>query len=461
MQTLLIIVGVAAGVAVVAYISALITGLQSNTLEKTLGAQAHVTVSAPDDVVMPAARAGLGRRRAGADAAARAAAALDRQLAGAGAGARSHARRWRPSRRWWPAPGWRSAARPSKSIALIGVDLDRYDRIVHLRSKVVAGVARLGPGEGIIGRELADDLGVRVGDRVEPASPATRHRLAARHRAGGPGRARAEPPHRDRAAARRAEPGGPARRRHQPRPGAGRRVGRAGAGRRAGAALPLQGGELAGGQCAAGVGAECAVGQHGADPRRGDGGGGAGHRQRAGGVGGAEAPRDRHPARDGRHAGPGAARLPAAGRDRRRARLGAGRAAGGGADLGLHDLRARLRRPAAVRDHAGAGPGAAHRRASPRCAACWPPSRRRGAPRRSTRRRRSACEPPCDERTPPGTADRARRHPQELQPRPAQRGRGAARRVVRARQGRVRRADRARRARARARCSTSSACSSR
>jgi lipoprotein-releasing system permease protein len=54
----------------------------------------------------------------------------------------------------------------SKAIALVGVDLDRYDRIVSLRSKVVDGQARLGPGEGIIGRELADDLGVRVGDRV-------------------------------------------------------------------------------------------------------------------------------------------------------------------------------------------------------------------------------------------------------------------------------------------------------
>ncbi len=54
MQTVLIIVGVAAGVAVVAYISALITGLQRNTLEKTLGAQAHVTLSARDDVVLPA-----------------------------------------------------------------------------------------------------------------------------------------------------------------------------------------------------------------------------------------------------------------------------------------------------------------------------------------------------------------------------------------------------------------------
>jgi multidrug efflux pump subunit AcrA (membrane-fusion protein) len=55
MQTLLIIVGVAAGVAVIAYISALINGLQANTLAKTLGAQAHISLRAPDDLVTPAA----------------------------------------------------------------------------------------------------------------------------------------------------------------------------------------------------------------------------------------------------------------------------------------------------------------------------------------------------------------------------------------------------------------------
>ena len=44
MQTLLIIVGVAAGVAVVAYISALIAGLQRNTIEQHLpGAGQHET----------------------------------------------------------------------------------------------------------------------------------------------------------------------------------------------------------------------------------------------------------------------------------------------------------------------------------------------------------------------------------------------------------------------------------
>ncbi len=165
MQTLLIIVGVAAGVAVVAYISALITGLQRNTLDKTLGAQAHVTLSAPDDVVLaartPAAettaltqtqpRAQRPRSIGNWQAlvpileAMPAVTAVSPMVAGAGLAVRGEA---------------------SKSIALMGVELDRYDRIVHLRSKVVEGIARLEPGEGVIGRELAADLGVRVGDRV-------------------------------------------------------------------------------------------------------------------------------------------------------------------------------------------------------------------------------------------------------------------------------------------------------
>ena len=165
MQTVLIIAGVAAGVAVVAYISALITGLQSNTLEKTLGAQAHVTVSALDDEVT-AARAPTAGTAALVQTQPRAqrprsianwrlmvpvleamptVSAVSPMVSGAGLAVRGEA---------------------SRSIALVGVELERYDRIVHLRSKIVAGEARLGPGEAIIGRELADDLGVRVGDRM-------------------------------------------------------------------------------------------------------------------------------------------------------------------------------------------------------------------------------------------------------------------------------------------------------
>ena len=172
MQTLLIIVGVAAGVAVVAYISALISGLQANTLNKTLGAQAHLSISPLEDTVIsagPAAPAGtteLGQTQPRAQRTRSLAnwqalvpllealpevAAASPMVAGAGLALRGEAQR---------------------SIALVGVELDRYDRIINLRAKVVAGVARLAPGETIIGTELAADLGVRVGDRLNIATGA-------------------------------------------------------------------------------------------------------------------------------------------------------------------------------------------------------------------------------------------------------------------------------------------------
>ena len=165
MQTVLIIVGVAAGVAVIAYISALISGLQTNTLNKTLGAQAHITLSAPDDVVAPPAMRAAGTTTL--------------------TEAQPRAQRLRSVANWQALvpqlerlPGIAAVSpmvaggalalrgEATQSISLIGVELDRYDRIVGLRSKVVSGTARLAPGEAVVGRDLAADLGVRVGDRL-------------------------------------------------------------------------------------------------------------------------------------------------------------------------------------------------------------------------------------------------------------------------------------------------------
>lgn len=173
-QSLLILAGVAAGVAVVAYISALMASVQLNLIDKTLGAQAHVTLSALDDSIIPA-RSATGEMDDKNDAA-------PLQIL---TQTQPRAQRPRSPKNWRllvplleATPGI-AAVSPivttgglavrgdvSKSIAISGVELNRYDRIVRLRSKVVAGVARLDPGEGMIGRDLADDLGVRVGDRL-------------------------------------------------------------------------------------------------------------------------------------------------------------------------------------------------------------------------------------------------------------------------------------------------------
>lgn len=164
-QTLLIVVGVAAGVAVVTYISALIQGLQGNTIERTLGTQAHLTVKPREE------------RTEGALA----------PPAGGGTLARDvqpRAQRLRTLDDWRAIeaemarlPGvvavtsvvngaaLAQRGEASRAISLIGVDLEGYDRIVALRTRIVAGAARVAPGEALVGRQLAEDLGLVVGDR--------------------------------------------------------------------------------------------------------------------------------------------------------------------------------------------------------------------------------------------------------------------------------------------------------
>ncbi|MBK9444156.1 MAG: ABC transporter permease [Comamonadaceae bacterium] len=164
MQTLLIIVGVAAGVAVVAYISALIAGLQASTLNKTLGAQGHITLRSPQDVVQPARAVQPGETTwfETQPRAQRLRSVVNWQMLVPVLEAMPEVSSVSPM---VSGSGLALRGEAQQSIALLGVDLDRYDRIVDLRGKVVSGVARLAPGEGIVGRDLAADLGVRVGDR--------------------------------------------------------------------------------------------------------------------------------------------------------------------------------------------------------------------------------------------------------------------------------------------------------
>ena len=165
MQSVLIIVGVAAGVAVIAYVTALIDGLQANTVRKTLGTQAHVALRAPDDVVTPSwprddATHTLSESQARAQRLRSVAnwQALVPQLE-----QRPEVRTVSPM---VSGSGLALRGEASQAIALMGVDLDRYDRIAGLRGKTVSGQARLEPGDAIVGTELAKDLGVRVGDRI-------------------------------------------------------------------------------------------------------------------------------------------------------------------------------------------------------------------------------------------------------------------------------------------------------
>lgn len=162
-QTTLILVGIAVGVAVIVFVTALIQGLQDNIIERTLGTQAHIKVEAPDESNRLAAlppgstRLLLETRRA---------------------------QRLRAINNWQrvlvmleglpgvtaaspvvSGPAFAQRGNAFESVALVGMDPMRYQRIIPIGKDIVAGSLRVGAGDAVIGRLLAHDLGARVGDK--------------------------------------------------------------------------------------------------------------------------------------------------------------------------------------------------------------------------------------------------------------------------------------------------------
>ncbi len=164
-QTALIVVGASVGVAVVIFITTLVTGLQANTIKRVLGAQAHIVVTPRQEVSRPQLAPAAGetllpriearaQRLRSIDQWQALAAELERTpgigavspiVSGAGFALRGDA---------------------SKAVNLIGVDPARHDRIIHLTDKMIAGRFAVQAGDVVIGRDLAADLGAAVGDRI-------------------------------------------------------------------------------------------------------------------------------------------------------------------------------------------------------------------------------------------------------------------------------------------------------
>jgi lipoprotein-releasing system permease protein len=164
MQTLLIMFGIAVGSAVIVFITALITGLQANVVERTLGTQAHIRILPPDEVnrILPADHHSWPL-------------VLESP----------RAQRLRSIINWQdvrdvldqdaqilavspvisgPAIARRGVARAS--VALLGIDPPRYQRIIPLADDLIAGQFTVGAGHAVIGKELARDLGLGIGDKL-------------------------------------------------------------------------------------------------------------------------------------------------------------------------------------------------------------------------------------------------------------------------------------------------------
>ncbi|MDY0006494.1 MAG: ABC transporter permease [Spongiibacteraceae bacterium] len=163
-QSLMIMVGVAVGVAVIVFITALIQGLQANIIERTLGTQAHIRLQSPDEVnvLLPAAAGTVqlvqedkrAQRLRSINNWQQVSAALDQLPVLTAVSPLVSG----------PAFARRGAA--LESVALMGINVERYQQIIPLDRYMVSGLLRVGAGDAMIGRLLADNLGVRVGSKL-------------------------------------------------------------------------------------------------------------------------------------------------------------------------------------------------------------------------------------------------------------------------------------------------------
>lgn len=162
MQTLLILAGVTGGVAVIIFLTTLISQLQASIIDKTLGSQAHIVMKAPKAVnhttLPPSQTAAIVQPRAqvlrSIDQWAavvqlaqqtRGVVAASPMLSGAGFAVRGDA---------------------SQPISMMGVEPQAYQRIVRMDKYLIAGRFAPGGTSAVIGSELARDLGVTVGDKI-------------------------------------------------------------------------------------------------------------------------------------------------------------------------------------------------------------------------------------------------------------------------------------------------------
>ena len=169
MQTALIIGGAAVGVAVIYFITAVLVGVQADLINRVTGAQPHIVLKPPEETVAPliAARAEA-PRLASVQARPQRLVTLDG---------------WPViARQMETTPGVTAVAAvasgaalaikgdATRSIVLLGTDLDQYQRVVRLDDKLTQGVLRLEAADALVGIELAKDLGAVLGDRIRVQS---------------------------------------------------------------------------------------------------------------------------------------------------------------------------------------------------------------------------------------------------------------------------------------------------
>lgn len=163
-QTALIMVGISVGVAVIVFITALILGLQSNIIARTLGTQSHIRIQPPDEknIIAPS-REGTIALVTEAKRAQRLRSILNWQDVRDTLDTLPELKAVSPV---VSGPAFARKGEVFKSISILGIDPPRYEKIIPISTDIISGKFKVGAGDAVIGKILADDLGLRAGNKL-------------------------------------------------------------------------------------------------------------------------------------------------------------------------------------------------------------------------------------------------------------------------------------------------------
>lgn len=175
MQSAFILTGIAIGVGVIVFMSAMLAGLQSNFIKRVLTSQPHIQLSTPDEIARPLRGAPALVEAATVQRPAQRVLSIDQ---------------WQSMRRSLAARGDVAIVAPtasgsalagrgdaSRSITLTGMEPDFYFRIVRIPDYMVLGAAGLESDDILIGTDLAKALGTALGDKVNVSTAAGAARI--------------------------------------------------------------------------------------------------------------------------------------------------------------------------------------------------------------------------------------------------------------------------------------------
>jgi len=163
-QSFLIVFGVAVGVSVIVFMSALLDGVQGNILTRLLSTQAQVEVNPHKDVSRPLLKVEDAKVLRIVQSRTQRQVKVDQ---------------WRKIRDALTRMPEVSVVSPnasgsvflvrgsaSRTVNMSGIQPDDYYRFIDIPGYMIAGTSRITGQDMLIGKDLADDLGLKVGDKI-------------------------------------------------------------------------------------------------------------------------------------------------------------------------------------------------------------------------------------------------------------------------------------------------------